>query len=84
MSRISTEPYFHSMNGPLRNSVSFLNQVNRPSESDFRAFQNLVNEHSIEGVPASLYNQTKSVPDPWLPKDLGFYIEILNINLCEF
>ena len=33
----------------------------------FRAFQNLVSEHSVEGVPASLYNLTKSVPDP-LPK----------------
>ncbi len=27
-------------------------------------FQNLVSEHSIEGVPASLYTLTKSVPDP--------------------
>ena len=26
--------------------------------------QNLVSEHSIEGVPASLYNLTKSAPDP--------------------
>ncbi len=33
-------------------------------ESDFRAFQNLVCEHSIAGLPASLYNLTKSVPDP--------------------
>ncbi len=32
--------------------------------SNFRAFQNLVSEHSIAGVPASLYNLTKSVPDP--------------------
>ncbi len=38
--------------------------LNRPSESDFRAFQNLVSEHSIEGTPASLYNLTKSAPDP--------------------
>ena len=40
MSRISPEPYFHSMNGPLwiRNSS--------------------------EGAPASLYNPTKSAPDP--------------------
>ncbi len=28
------------------------------------AFQNLMVEHSVEGVPASLYNLTKSVPDP--------------------
>ena len=34
-------------------SASFLNQVNRPSENDFRAFQNLVSEHSIEGAVAS-------------------------------
>ena len=40
------------------------NQVNRPIESNFRAFQNLVSEHSVKGVPASLYNLTKSVPDP--------------------
>ncbi len=50
MSRISPEPYF---------------QVNRPSESDFRPFQNLVSEHSSEGAPASLYNLTKSAPDPF-------------------
>ncbi len=30
------------------------------------AFQNLVSEHSVEGVPTSLYNPTKSVPDPWI------------------
>ncbi len=54
MSRISPEPYFHAMNGPLQ-------QVNRPSERDFRAFQNWVNE----GAPASLYNLTKSAPDPY-------------------
>ncbi len=30
----------------------------------FRAFQNLVSEHSSEGAPASLYNLTKSAPDP--------------------
>ncbi len=44
MPRISSEPYFHTMNG---------------------AFQNLVSEHSVEGVPASLYNLTKSVLDPY-------------------
>ena len=33
-------------------------------ESDFRAFQNLVSEHSSEGAPASIYNLTKSAPDP--------------------
>ncbi len=38
---------------------------NRPSESNFKAFQNLVGEHSIAGVPASLYNITKRVPDPY-------------------
>ena len=29
------------------------------------AFQNLVSEHSVVGVPASIYNLTKSVPDPF-------------------
>ncbi len=37
----------------------------RLSESDFRAFQNLVGEHSIAGVPASLYNLIKSASDPY-------------------
>ncbi len=37
-------------------------------ESNFRAFQNLVSEHSIASVPASLYNLTKSVPDPLICK----------------
>ncbi len=35
-----------------------------PIEINFRAFQNLVTEHSVEGVQASLYNLTNSVPDP--------------------
>ncbi len=34
-----------------------------PGTLFFRAFQKLVGEHSIAGVPASLYNLTKSVPD---------------------
>ena len=38
-------------------------------ESDFRAFQNLVSEHSGEGAPVSLYNLTKSAPDPYLKVD---------------
>ncbi len=37
----------------------------RLSESDFRAFQNLVGEHSIATAPPSLYNLTKSAPDPF-------------------
>ncbi len=28
-------------------------------------FQNLVGEHSVKGDPASLYNLTKSDPDPF-------------------
>ena len=57
------------LNGKVWPSMAgFLNQVNRPSESNFRDFQNLVNEHSLEGVPASLHNQTKSVSDPLDPK----------------
>ncbi len=58
---------------PLRKKTSqntlqiILNiQVNRPIESNFRAFQNLVSEHSVAGVPASLNNLAKSVPDPWV------------------
>ncbi len=35
--------------------------------------QNLVGEHYIEGVPASLYNLTKSVPDP-LSKTQSHYL----------
>ena len=30
--------------------------------------QNSLSEHSFEGVPASLYNLTKSVPDPFQTK----------------
>ncbi len=55
---------FH-LNGKGRLSrAGFLHQVNRPIESNFRAFQNLVDEHSVEGDPASLYKLTKSDPDP--------------------
>ena len=43
-------------------------QVNRPIESNFRAFKNLVGEHSVEGDPSSLYNLTKSDPDPYRVK----------------
>ncbi len=33
--------------------------------SSLRAFQNVVDEHSVAGVPVSLYNLTRtSVPDP--------------------
>ncbi len=55
MSGIHPEPYFHSTNGPLINGKFWCIS---------RAFQNLVSEHSIEGDPASLYNLTKSDPDP--------------------
>ena len=41
-------------------------------ESYFRAFRNLVSEHSIKGVPTSLYNLTKSVPDPLSMKKIMF------------
>ena len=40
-------------------------------EPYFRAFQNLVGEHSVKGDPASLYNLTKGDPDP-----LGYVIYI--------
>ncbi len=43
-------------------------------EPHFRAFQNLVSEHSVEGVPASLYNLTKSVPDHSMEVFVFFHI----------
>ena len=52
MSGMSIEPYFHP--------------TNWTSESNFAACQNSLSEHSFEGVPAFLYNLTKSVPDPCL------------------
>ena len=42
------------------------------------SFQNLLGEHSIAGVPASLYNITKSVPDPFN----GFKETLLIYHLC--
>ncbi len=42
----------------------FLNHANRPNESYFTISQNLKREHSFVGAPASLYNLTKSAPDP--------------------
>ena len=56
MSEIRPEHHFHSTNGPLWNEK-------------FRAFQYLVSEHSFDVVPTSLYNLTKSVPDP-LPQHM--------------
>ena len=61
MSGICPEPYFHS--------------TNRPITSNFRAFQNLVAEHSVEGDPASLYmlyNLPKSGPDPMIGQMIMF------------
>ena len=46
--------------------AGFLNQVNPHIESNFKADQNLVGEHSHGGDPASLYNLRKSDPDPWV------------------
>ena len=62
-----------------------VNQVNRPSESDFRASQKLISEHSIEGALASLYNLTKSAQDPlkhFQPKIYTSSIGTLCISLC--
>ncbi len=36
------------------------------NEWSVTAFQNLVGEHSIAGVPASLNNLIKSAPDPYI------------------
>ena len=60
---ISFQCRFHLNGKAWISRVGFLNHVNRPTESNFKAFQNLDSEHSVEGVPASLYNLTKSVPD---------------------
>ncbi len=54
MSEIRIELYFDPINGPLQNWNFF----------NFTAHQNSVSEYSFEGVPASLYNLTESVPDP--------------------
>ncbi len=55
---------FHQHGKAWISIPGFLNQANRISECNFTACQNSVSEHSFEGVPASLYNPTKSVPDP--------------------
>ncbi len=68
MSEISLEPYFHTNRWSI---TGFLNQANRTSESHFTACQNSLSEHSFEGVPASLYNLTKSVPDPFFTTLVG-------------
>ncbi len=71
MPQILSMPISTEQQGLQISSASFLNQVNRPSESDFTAFQNLVSEHSIARVPASLYNLTKSAQDPFCPSESG-------------
>ncbi len=63
MSGNSIESNFHPTNAPLQN------QANQTNESNFIACQNSLSEHSFAGVPASLYNLTKSVPDPLSPKN---------------
>ena len=45
----------------LANAVDRLLILHVQSPSDI---QNLEGDHSVAGVPASLYNLTKSVPDP--------------------
>ncbi len=67
MSGISPEPYW------------LLHQVNQLIESNFRAFQNLVGEYSVEGDPASIYNLTKSDPDPLL-RNLIYFSSIVYDN----
>ncbi len=46
------------------------NQTNWVSERYFTAFQNWASEHWQQCVPASLYNVTKIVSDPWSPEQL--------------
>ena len=58
MPGMSIQTYIHQTNGPL-------NQANRTRESSFTSCQNSLSEHSFEGVLGSLYNLTKSVPDPF-------------------
>ena len=55
---------FHQYSKAWISIPGFLNQANRTTESNFTACQNSLSEHSFEGVPASLYNLTKSVPGP--------------------
>ncbi len=48
----------------LRASISWIVDAKGKSLLLSGAFQLLVGEHSVAGVPESLYNPTKSVPDP--------------------
>ncbi len=43
--------------------------------------QNLVSDHLIKGAPASLYNLTKSAPDPLANIRVCVWILIMNMNL---
>ncbi len=50
--------------GPHFQTKNDLNHANRPNESYFTIPKNLKGEHSFVGAQASLYNLTKSAPDP--------------------
>ena len=51
--------------------------------SNFTACQNSLGEHSFEGVPASLYSLTKSVPDPFKEND-GFHVYFVTQASFDF
>ncbi len=61
------------------------------NESNFKAFQNLVGEHSVKGDPSSLYNLTKSDPDPlslsfrtYKKSSVRYIKSKLQVDLCHF
>ena len=55
----------------------FLNQANQTSESNSTACQSSVSEHLFAGDPASLYEITKSDPDP-LPDNINIPILVVS------
>ncbi len=59
---MSQGPHFQTENN------RFLNHANWPNVSYFPIPQNVKGEHSFVGAPTSLYNLTKSAPDPCLKK----------------
>ncbi len=40
---------------------------------DIRYVGNSLSEHSVAGVPVSLYNLTKSVPDPYISTNMKHF-----------
>ncbi len=62
----------------VRISKKHLQPVKEKPQSDFRAFQNLGSEHSIEGAPASLYNLIQKCPRSfWVRTSNGSVVRAL-------